>query len=201
MPDAAAHETSIVYALTNPSMPGLVKIGWTSRTAEQRIAELDGTGVPEPFEIEVAYRVPNGRAVERALHEAFKPYRGRQGREFFKIEPFQVQAILRLLGSEARAEDVTREVANNPNLIPNENIRRRPRANFQRMGIPIGAEIICVRNGATARVSGAQSIIFEGSEVSLFAASKAIMPMSMAKNAYRYWEYDGKTLWDIYDSL
>jgi len=37
----------IVYVVTNPAMPGLVKIGYTSQAdANDRIAQLYGTGVP-----------------------------------------------------------------------------------------------------------------------------------------------------------
>ena len=41
-----------VYVLTNPAMPGLVKIGLTSRNPQVRAAELtQATGVPAPFVI------------------------------------------------------------------------------------------------------------------------------------------------------
>ena len=41
----------IVYLLTNPCMPGIVKIGKTSRTdLQNRMKELYTTGVPVPFE-------------------------------------------------------------------------------------------------------------------------------------------------------
>jgi len=42
--------TSIVYALRNPTMPGLVKIGMTDRYATARMKDLYGSGVPLPFE-------------------------------------------------------------------------------------------------------------------------------------------------------
>ena len=57
-------------------MPGLVKIGRTSHNdANIRIAQLYTTGVPVPFTIEFAGRVPNAEEVEKALHTAFAPYR------------------------------------------------------------------------------------------------------------------------------
>ena len=43
--------TGIVYVLTNPAMPGIVKIGKTSRgSIDARLNELYSTGVPVPFE-------------------------------------------------------------------------------------------------------------------------------------------------------
>lgn len=41
----------IVYVLTNPSMPGLVKIGKTTqKEVSERMTQLYTTGVPTPFE-------------------------------------------------------------------------------------------------------------------------------------------------------
>ena len=63
---------NIVYVLTNPAMPGLVKIGSTvSEDASIRLAQLYSTGVPFPFNLEFAAKVSNCDEVERALHRAF----------------------------------------------------------------------------------------------------------------------------------
>jgi hypothetical protein len=48
----------IVYVLTNPAMPGLVKIGKTSQNeVSARISQLYTTGVPLPFDCEYAVKV------------------------------------------------------------------------------------------------------------------------------------------------
>lgn len=48
----------IVYLLTNPAMPGLVKIGMTERDSmDARLRELYSTGVPVPFECQYACKV------------------------------------------------------------------------------------------------------------------------------------------------
>ena len=49
--------TSIVYILINDAMPGLVKIGLTGTSLEQRIRELDTTSVPLPFKCYYAAEV------------------------------------------------------------------------------------------------------------------------------------------------
>ena len=50
--------TGIVYVLTNPAMPGIVKIGRTTRgSIDVRLNELYSTGVPVPFECAFAGRV------------------------------------------------------------------------------------------------------------------------------------------------
>lgn len=91
-------EEGIVYILTNPAMPGLVKIGKTARgSVEARLSELYSTGVPVPFECAYAAKVTNQTVVEKAFHQAFAPYRINAKREFFEIEADQAISILRLV--------------------------------------------------------------------------------------------------------
>lgn len=46
-------DMGVVYVLTNPIMPGIVKIGMTTRSnVNARMQELYGTGVPLPFTCE-----------------------------------------------------------------------------------------------------------------------------------------------------
>ncbi len=48
-------EYGIVYLLTNPVMPGLVKIGMTTQEdIDKRMKVLYTTGVPVPFECQYA---------------------------------------------------------------------------------------------------------------------------------------------------
>ena len=102
----ATDESGIVYAATNPMMPGLVKIGGTSRANVQaRLNELYSTGVPAPFTCEIARRVDRYAEVESALHAVFEPSRVPSGREFFQVTLNQVVAALELAGGE----DVTPE--------------------------------------------------------------------------------------------
>ena len=77
--------SAIVYVLTNPAMPGLVKIGRTgTEEAAVRLTQLYTTGVPFPFKLEFAARVPNAEEVEGALHRAFGPHRVNPRRDFFR---------------------------------------------------------------------------------------------------------------------
>ena len=71
-------EYGIVYLLTNPVMPGLVKIGMTTQEdIDKRMKELYTTGVPVPFECKFACKVKKSDClkIEKALHKAFDPQR------------------------------------------------------------------------------------------------------------------------------
>lgn len=169
----------IVYVLTNPAMPGLVKIGHTNNEdASARIAQLYTSGVPVPFNIEFACRVESGEEVEQALHIAFGPNRVNPRREFFEIEPEQAIALLRLLHKEDATTQVV-QLANNvdeESRAAGERLRTRgPRLNFQEMGIPIGATLQSVDADATVTVAGTITVRLEGEEMSLNKATKRLL--------------------------
>src|SRR5438552_12088647 len=74
-----------IYALVNPSMPGLVKVGRSTRGADERVRELSGTSTPTPFVViyEAAFR--DCEAAEHLVHTALESlgYRVSPNREFF----------------------------------------------------------------------------------------------------------------------
>ncbi len=86
----------LVYTLTNPYMPGLVKIG-RSTNIDQRIADLSRpTGVPGTFVLEFAKSVTNTIEKERQLHSILSEKRV-EGSEFFKATPEEVRALFALM--------------------------------------------------------------------------------------------------------
>ena len=91
---------NIVYVLTNPAMPGIVKIGMTDKPdVQRRMGDLYTTGVPLPFDCVIAREIEGKEAaeIERALHTAFGPNRINSSREFFQVEPEQVEVLLRVM--------------------------------------------------------------------------------------------------------
>jgi len=195
---------SIVYVLTNPAMPGLVKIGRTNHEdANIRIGELYSTGVPVPFKLEFACKVPNAKEVEKAMHLAFAPNRVNPRREFFQIEPDQAIAILRLL----HVEDATPEIEAQPNPVDPQSIAageqlkaRRPNLNFDEMGIAPGTALRSVHTDATAIVQSNKKVCYGGEVMSLTAATR--MDQGLAYNVAPgpHWTYNGKLLRDIYEA-
>lgn len=88
---------SFVYVLINQSMPGLVKIGMTTKRPDARAAELQSTGVPTPFEVAAIWEVPANelQKYETKAHQALSKYRLSKNREFFKVEPALAIKILK----------------------------------------------------------------------------------------------------------
>lgn len=74
-----------IYILSNPCMPGLLKIGMTTNPPSVRAKELSSsTGVPEKFVVEGAYFSDDPRGDEAAIHSALNEHRINEAREFFK---------------------------------------------------------------------------------------------------------------------
>ena len=88
----------IVYVLENPAFPDLVKIGYTRRTVNQRMKELDDTNLPAPFTCCVARHCDDPVGVENDLHFIFEPWRVSKNREFFKIPTSAAYNALFILG-------------------------------------------------------------------------------------------------------
>ena len=83
-----------VYLLSNPTFPGLLKIGFTTRSVEERITELNSsTSVPAPFDLVAYYSCQNPQKDERTVHLALDSCRA-PGKEFFAIKPKQALDIL-----------------------------------------------------------------------------------------------------------
>lgn len=98
-----------VYIITNKSMPGLVKVGFTERAPELRAAELAGTGMPTPYCVEYRMRVSRAHAVEQEAHRRLAFCR--TGREWFRCT---VTAAQRVLESVA----ITEEESSGSPLVP-----------------------------------------------------------------------------------
>ena len=195
----------IIYILTNPIMPGIIKIGKTTQEdVKVRMAQLYATGVPLPFECEYAAKVNNIDEVERALHTAFGPDRVNPKREFFEIEANQAITIIKLL----EIENVSPLVEQEADIIDEAELdagrvfaQKRPKMNFIEMGIPIGAELVFNNNGEIATVISEKSVRFRDEETSLTNATRLALGEGYAYNVAPgpYWRFNGRKLRDIYD--
>jgi len=112
---------NIVYVLTNPAMPGIVKIGMTDRAnVQHRMGELYSTGVPLPFDCVIAREIEDKAAgeIESALHTAFGPHRINSSREFFQLEPEQVEVLLQVMPGK----DVTPPATDQSDDLPPDDV-------------------------------------------------------------------------------
>jgi hypothetical protein len=85
--------------LSNPTQPGILKIGYTRNTPEERARQLStSTGVALPYEVEFAYNCWNGIDLEKDVHERLHEYRISNQREFFQIDIDEARDIIEEIG-------------------------------------------------------------------------------------------------------
>lgn len=194
----------IVYILTNPAMKGLVKIGMTTREmVDIRMAELYSTGVPVPFECSFAGRVADVKAVERAFHIAFGPYRINPNREFFEIEDTQAIELLKLMCIEDVSLSVKTELNKVDEVSRDSGERmkqKRPNLNFDEMSIPLGSVLHSNYNHETCEVVDAKKVNFRGIVMSLTRATREMLELDYNVAPSSYWVYEGKILQDNYEN-
>ena len=86
----------VIYILSNDSMPGLVKIGFTEREPGERVKELNAsTGVPEPFKVNAFFHSSAPYQDEQLIHSRLSDYRKNTSREFFQLTASQAVKIIR----------------------------------------------------------------------------------------------------------
>jgi hypothetical protein len=192
----------IVYVLTNEAMEGMVKIGRTSTSVEQRIKELDNTSLPLPFQCFYAAEVGNSVLVEGKLHRIFSDKRIRTNREFFRVDANQVREAIQL----AELKDVTprgdvvvdaSDVQALQKAVASE--ERRTRLRFTELAIPVGSVLTFAKDSnITCTVVTDGRVEFEGQVLSP-SSSALIVVRRMgyqwtAVSGSDYWEFDGETL-------
>jgi hypothetical protein len=92
-----------VYVLINPSLPSLVKIGYTERNVEKRIEELSNTSLPSEFILVYQVQTNSPREVESAIHRKLDSlgFRINTQREFFNAPiPLVIDSLIEICASE-----------------------------------------------------------------------------------------------------
>lgn len=197
----------IVYILTNPVMPGLIKIGITGTDLPTRMKQLYSCGVPVPFECAYAKRVQDYQKVEATLHSAFGDHRINGNREFFRIDPERVRVIFNLLpGEEIRIGEDAGALENSDIVALKSANQRASVFNFKMIDMKPGTVLEWLYDPTiTSVVVDDRKIEFEGEITSLSAAAcKVGSRTGLGSGAYqgpRYWKYHGKTLLELREEM
>jgi len=90
-----------IYILSNITMPGLVKIGFTKNRPGERAKQINAaTGVALDFKVEWAFPCFNAHALEREIHAYLEAegFRVNKKKEFFNITVDQGRSVVERLG-------------------------------------------------------------------------------------------------------
>jgi len=194
--------SQIVYVLTNPCFPDLIKIGLTS-DLKRRVRELSAsTSIPLPFQCYYACEVSDSAIAEKSPHFAFDDHRVSPRREFFRLDPEKVVAILRLVQLREVTMDDDEFSNHEEDVAVEREVARQSAFKFTYAQIPPGAEIFFTRYPQyTATVVDDRAINFEGQTTSLTAATKIILERERGLKdgsvaGPRYWSFEGEMIVD-----
>ena len=75
------------FVLSNPAMPGMVKVGYTTALAEDRNKELNSTDVPLPYAVEFGTLTSFPEEVKARAFKMLDWHRVSKDRTFFQVAP------------------------------------------------------------------------------------------------------------------
>ncbi len=195
-----------VYILSNPRMPGLVKIGRTTVIGlKQRIQMLSSSSsIPMPFVLEFAGTIKHDIPAERLLHQAFKDKRINKKREFFEISPEEAYELLEMLVEKRIFIDEKDLVEDKEDKISlNQAIKKEKKQienfNFDMVNIEDNEVLYFSKDkNITCTVNGGNKVLFEGNEETLTSAARKVLkklgtPLDNPRGPY-YWHYKNENL-------
>ena len=202
----------IVYILTNPCLDGWVKIGMTNNSGiQERLDQLNTPpNIPLSFRAYALYRVDNPGEVEKDIHELIDmiddSLHARETlasgkireREFFQISPekafsiFKKVAKLRGDSSSLELVEASREEQEEERLI-----KRRPKFSFEMLDIPIGAELVFIRDDSETCtvIDAGNSVLYKEASTTLSALASKLLSWSSVQGP-SYFSYNGEVLSD-----
>lgn len=97
-----SNSQGLIYVLVNPSLEGLIKVGYTTRSIEERVKELSSsTSIPTPFIPIYWRRVSKVEHFEKIIHTQLKSSGFSHGKEYFKVAPpVVIDLIISLIGEK-----------------------------------------------------------------------------------------------------
>ncbi len=184
----------LVYILTNPIMPELIKIGHTTNLKARLSTLSSNPSVPVAFECYYCCKVKDMRDAERRLHFGLGGHRVNPKREFFRFSAERAKVLLEgyslgevtLDGAEISTpeekQSFVRESSRNPAFA------------FSMVDIKKGSTLTFLNDEEkTAIVTGNREIEFEGRRGFLSTFAQEIMNKSPLRGP-DYWIFDNETL-------
>ncbi|MCA9346928.1 GIY-YIG nuclease family protein [Candidatus Saccharibacteria bacterium] len=192
-----------VYILTNPSYKdNIIKIGYTINL-KNRLAQLDKTGVPTPFEPYMTVETAKYKQLEQVIHhelDKLTDFRTRDNREFFEIDPVDAADLLKNLAR--LIDDVEIVEYGNVSSVEEKSLntikQQGNRTTFSMLGVPIGSKLVATNKNIPDVV-----VIDEINQVqlpdgSIKSISRAVIDsIGGHRNGFQVYKYNGKPLSDI----
>ena len=191
----------------------MVKIGYAS-DVEARRKQLSTTALPFEYEIYATYET-SGQLEDKKLHELIDTLNPKlrlaKNREFFAMSAEKayrlLEAIAIISGSADKLkrvvpmqdEDVVNSTRKRSHCSGNSGRKQRPAINFQKCGIPVGAELVFIDDDSvrvTVVDAEKNKVEYNGEITSLSPLAEKLRNVSAIQGTSIF-TYNGKKITDI----
>ena len=199
--------------MTNPCLHDMVKIGYAS-DVEARRKQLSTTALPFEYEIYATYET-SGQLEDKKLHELIDTLNPKlrlaKNREFFAMSAEKayrlLEAIAIISGSADKlkrvvpmqGEDAVSSTRKQSHCQGSSGRKQRPAINFQKCGIPVGAELVFI-DDASIRVmvvdAEKNKVEYNGETTSLSPLAEKLRNVSAIQGTSVF-TYNGKKITEI----
>ena len=199
--------------MTNPCLHDMVKIGYAS-DVEARRKQLSTTALPFEYEIYATYET-SGQLEDKKLHELIDTLNPKlrlaKNREFFAMsaeKAYQLREAIAIISGSAdklkrvvpmQGEDAVSSSRKQPHCQGSSGRRQRPAINFQKCGIPVGAELVFIDDDSvrvTVVDTEKNKVEYNGEITSLSPLAEKLRNVSAIQGASVF-TYNGKKITDI----
>lgn len=87
-----------VYIISNPAMPGLVKVGYSTKDPDLRAAELNHTGAPHAYIVEYEILIDDPYRIEQQTHSLLS--HRHEAKEWFRCQPEEAVLAIRQVAKD-----------------------------------------------------------------------------------------------------
>jgi len=196
-----------VYILTNPSYKdNIIKIGFTINL-KKRLAALDRTGVPTPFDPYMTVETAKYKQLEKVIHhelDKLTDFRTRETREFFEIDPVDAADLLKNLARLLDDADIV-EYGNISSVEEKDESTIKQQGNrtsFEMLRVPIGAKLVAANKNIPDVVVADKVNQVKLTDGSVKSISRAVIDVIGGhRNGFQVYKYNGKLLSNIRKSF
>lgn len=200
-------QKGFVYILTNPSYKdNIIKIGFTTNLKD-RLAQLDKTGVPTPFDPYMTVQTAKYKELEKVIHhelDKLTDFRTRENREFFEIDPVDAADLLKNLARLLDDAEIV-EYGNLSSVAGKSEVTMTQQGNrttFKMLGVAVGSKLVAANKNIPDVI-----VVDEVNQVRL--ADGTVKSISRAvidaigghRNGFQVYKYNGKQLSSIRKSF
>ena len=187
-----------IYIMTNPALKDMVKIGY-AQNVEVRRKQLSTTALPYEYEVYATYET-SGNLEDKMLHKMIDQLnddlRVSKNREFFVMTPQEAYQLLEAIATISGTKDKLSFAKGKENKKQDQHVKR-PKINFQKCGIPVGAELVFVDDPNVKVYVVDEHKVQWNEEITSLSAIAAEIKKQKAIQGSAFFRYNGKLITQI----